>query len=220
LHRQLLTVLVSEIVGGKLEPGAMLPREVDLARDFQVSRGVVRESLRGLEERGLVEVRHGRGATVLAPGRWNMSDADVLAAVLLAHGAAEVEREIVEFRAVVDVALASLAAARAGAEDISMMRSSLDRMARYGDSSFRPAETAYRDAVGAFHDRLGVAGGNQMLARASLVGRRAMQEAVGTAPRPRLHAYYALLDAVERSSPPDAERAMLAIVVTDEPEVE
>lgn len=205
LHRQLLTALVGEIVRGRPEPGAMLPREADLAADFQVSRGVVRESLRGLEERGLVEVRHGRGAEVRARGHWDVLDADVLSAVLVTDGPAVVAREFAEFRAVVEVAVASLAAVRAVPDDVAALRSSLRRMARYGG---RAAGGAYQEAEMDFHERLGAAGGNRMLARAARAGRRAVLDVIRPASRPPLEAYAALLDAVERRSPTDAEQAM------------
>jgi GntR family transcriptional repressor for pyruvate dehydrogenase complex len=51
--------LTSEIVSGERPPGEMLPREVDLAAEFNVSRGVARETIRAMEERGLISVKHG-----------------------------------------------------------------------------------------------------------------------------------------------------------------
>ena len=77
-----MRVLIADIVRGGLAPGAQLPRETDLAAQFGVSRGVARECVRGLEERGLVSVRHGRGATVNADERWDVFNPDVLAALL------------------------------------------------------------------------------------------------------------------------------------------
>jgi GntR family transcriptional repressor for pyruvate dehydrogenase complex len=60
----------------------MLPREVDLAAEFDVSRGVARETIRAMEERGLISVKHGKGATVNEPDGWDVFDPDVLAAML------------------------------------------------------------------------------------------------------------------------------------------
>ncbi len=50
------------------EPGSRLPREAALADRFQVSRIVVREAMKILEDRGVVEVRAGRGTVTVAPG--------------------------------------------------------------------------------------------------------------------------------------------------------
>ncbi|HEY4826977.1 MAG TPA: GntR family transcriptional regulator, partial [Solirubrobacteraceae bacterium] len=81
LSAQVLGVLMAEILND-WPPGALLPRETDLAERFGISRGVVREALRGLEERGVVTVRHGHGAIVSEPERWDILDPVVLNAVL------------------------------------------------------------------------------------------------------------------------------------------
>jgi DNA-binding FadR family transcriptional regulator len=57
--------LIARVAAGAYPAGAMLPKEELLAAELDVSRGVVRECIRALEERGVVRVRHGRGATVL-----------------------------------------------------------------------------------------------------------------------------------------------------------
>ncbi len=48
-------------------PGSRLPKESELADRFQVSRIVVREAMKVLEDRGMVEVRAGRGTMTVAP---------------------------------------------------------------------------------------------------------------------------------------------------------
>ena len=53
LHREMMQVLIADIVSGETATGEQLPREADLAERFGVSRGVVRESIRAMEERGL-----------------------------------------------------------------------------------------------------------------------------------------------------------------------
>ena len=62
--REMMRLLIADIVSGARPAGEMLPREVDLAAEFGVSRGVARECIRAMEERGLISVRHGAGATV------------------------------------------------------------------------------------------------------------------------------------------------------------
>jgi DNA-binding FadR family transcriptional regulator len=87
-HRDVMRILTSEIVAGTRPVGEMLPREVDLAEEFDVSRGVARETIRAMEERGLISVKHGKGATVNGAQHWDVFDPDVLAATLQASGAA------------------------------------------------------------------------------------------------------------------------------------
>jgi DNA-binding FadR family transcriptional regulator len=64
LHRDILRTLLGRIAAGNPPAGAKLPKEVDLAAELGASRGVVRECIRALEERGVVRVTHGHGATV------------------------------------------------------------------------------------------------------------------------------------------------------------
>src|SRR3954466_14265314 len=110
LHRHLMRVLIADIAGGALPPGAPLPRETDLAAQFGVSRGVARECIRGLEERGLVTVKHGRGATVAEDTRWRGLDPDVLRALLGSPRGADVLAEYLECRRILEIEAAGLAA--------------------------------------------------------------------------------------------------------------
>jgi GntR family transcriptional repressor for pyruvate dehydrogenase complex len=71
---------VGRIVDGELQPGERLPREEDLAAEFAMSRGVAREAIRALEERGLVRVTHGRGQSVADVQDWKVLDPAGLAA--------------------------------------------------------------------------------------------------------------------------------------------
>src|SRR5919199_1651297 len=77
--------LVAAIVGGEYAEGSWLPAEVELAERFGASRGVLREALRGLEERGLVAVQPGRGHLVRQREDWDIRAPDVLLAAA-AHG--------------------------------------------------------------------------------------------------------------------------------------
>ena len=67
---------------GAIGEGERLPPEAELAHRFSVSRGVAREGLRSLEERGLIAVKHGSGATVRPVAEWDMFSPDVIAAML------------------------------------------------------------------------------------------------------------------------------------------
>jgi GntR family transcriptional regulator len=64
LSRQIADHLRREIHAGRFARTGRLPSEVVLGRDFQVSRGTVREALRALEQEGLVVRRHGVGSFV------------------------------------------------------------------------------------------------------------------------------------------------------------
>ena len=72
LSAQVIGHLLADVLNN-WPAGSLLPRETDLAERFGISRGVVREVLRGLEERGVVTVRHGHGAIVNGQDRWTSS---------------------------------------------------------------------------------------------------------------------------------------------------
>src|ERR671934_1598798 len=102
-HRDVMRVLLADIASGARAVGEMLPREVDLAAEFEVSRGVARETIRALEERGLISVKHGKGATINEPGQFDIFDADVLAATLDTNRGSEVLDDYLECRRILEV---------------------------------------------------------------------------------------------------------------------
>ncbi len=78
-----VTDLVSAIVTGELQPGDVLPPEGDLSDNFGVSRTVIRESVKRVEEKGLVTVAQGRGTQAsIRSTSWNMLDPVVLSALV------------------------------------------------------------------------------------------------------------------------------------------
>ncbi|HET8815165.1 MAG TPA: FadR/GntR family transcriptional regulator [Solirubrobacterales bacterium] len=164
LHRDAMRVLIGEIVTGRLEPGDQLMREVDLAERFGVSRGVARETIRALEERGLITVRHGRGATVNEAESWNVFDPDVLGVLLETERKTEVLSEYLECRRILEVEAAGLAAARASAEDVERAAEALSRME---ESAKRvpsdAAEALFHHADIDFHQALIAGTGNRAL---------------------------------------------------------
>jgi len=160
-----MRTVIGEIVSGEREAGEMLPREVDLAEEFGVSRGVARETIRALEERGLISVLHGRGATITGSEEWDVFDPDVLAATLNAEAGGRVLGEYVECRRILEVEGAAIAAERAGPRDIERLEAALGRME---ESATRPAsagaEKKFHEADVSFHQALIEATGNRALA--------------------------------------------------------
>jgi DNA-binding FadR family transcriptional regulator len=163
-HRDVMRLLIADIVSGVRPAGEMLPREVDLAAEFAVSRGVARETIRAMEERGLISVKHGRGATVNEPADWDVFDPDVLAAILESERGSEVLGEYLECRRMLEVEAAGLAAERAAKRDVQRLAAA---MARMEESAARPpgqaAEERFHEADIAFHQALIAATGNRAL---------------------------------------------------------
>jgi GntR family transcriptional repressor for pyruvate dehydrogenase complex len=164
LHREMMRVLIADIATDVRHPGERLPREADLAEQFGVSRGVARECIRGLEERGLITVRHGKGATVNAPEHWNVFDPDVLAALLDSPRSVEVLTQYLECRRVIEIEAAGFAAQRAGADDLARLSDALARMEASTDRpSTSAAEDLFHEADMSFHESLIAATGNRAL---------------------------------------------------------
>jgi DNA-binding FadR family transcriptional regulator len=145
LHARVVDALVPMIVGGKLAPGSLLPTEPEMGSRFGVSRSVVREALRVLGAKGLIEVRHGSGTRVTTPDRWDPLDLAVLSALRATVPSATVLRDLLEARTIVECEVAALAAERADAGHhaalnaaLATMRASLGDPPRYvtGDSAF------------------------------------------------------------------------------------
>ena len=78
LHGRVAYMLATAILRGDYAPGALLPREAELMESFGVSRTVLREALRTLTSKGLVESRPKVGTKVKRRSAWNLLDADLL----------------------------------------------------------------------------------------------------------------------------------------------
>lgn len=206
---------VGEIVGGQLAPGDALPREEALAERFGISRGVARECLRALEERGLARVRHGSATIVGAREEWDLFDADVITASLAGPAAVELLGEYLECRRIVEIEAAGLAAERVTPERLALLE---QRYAAMGAAlALRPVrvqERAYHEADVAFHVALVETTGN--LALLALVRRvdAALLAARYPLARPEyrrtraLPEHEAILDAVGRGDADGARAAM------------
>jgi DNA-binding FadR family transcriptional regulator len=214
-HRDVMRVLIADIASGRRAVGEMLAKEVDLAAEFEVSRGVARETIRALEERGLISVKHGRGATVNEPARWDVFDPDVLAASLESEHSADVLAEYLECRRIVEVEAAGMAAERAGKREIENLAVALEGMEH---EAARPpsqaAEERFHEADIRFHQALIAATGNRALGQLVERIQSALLLARFPLARPEhreevaLPEHRRILDAVAAGDPGEAQQAM------------
>jgi DNA-binding FadR family transcriptional regulator len=220
LHEHVMRVLIVDIAGGRVAPGEALPREADLAVQFGVSRGVARECLRGLEERGLVQVKHGRGATVAAADRWNVFDPDVLGALLQSEQAGAILDEYLESRRILEIEAVGLAAERATEGDLAALSTAFARMCASAERARGnpAAEDLYHEADIAFHRALMAATGNRALGRMIEPIHRALAAArrPPTWPERAVAEHRRVLAAVADRDPEAARAAMRDHLVTVE----
>ncbi len=128
LFAQVVEELGSRIVCGELGPGDAFPNEADLGREFGASRSVIREAVKSLAAKGLLESRTRTGIRVLPPGHWNLLDLDVLG---WRYGSMEPHaffRELFEIRRMIEPEASALAAERARPEEVAVIEQAFARM--------------------------------------------------------------------------------------------
>jgi GntR family transcriptional repressor for pyruvate dehydrogenase complex len=128
IFQDVVDQIQSAILDGRIQPGEKLPAERELGEMLGTSRGTLREALRVLEQKGLIEIRLGVGGGAIAkgPGGDQMTESlDMLIRsqkVSLHH--------LAEFREGVEGTVTGLAARRAGPEDIQQLRQLLEAARR------------------------------------------------------------------------------------------
>jgi len=76
--KNIIEYLAREIISGKLKHNDIVPNEIDIAANFGVSRTMIRDVLKSLEMKGLIERRTNVGARVRSINSWNLLDSELL----------------------------------------------------------------------------------------------------------------------------------------------
>ncbi|MBR9912740.1 MAG: FadR family transcriptional regulator [Gammaproteobacteria bacterium] len=116
------------IVAGTFEPGTLIEDEGALAERYQVSRVVVRDAVKILVGKGLLEVRRGIGTKVRPRSQWMMLDDDVLAWHLSAPPNPDLLKQLMDIRCAFEPKAARWAAERATKEDVAEIEAACVRM--------------------------------------------------------------------------------------------
>jgi GntR family transcriptional repressor for pyruvate dehydrogenase complex len=125
LSDKVADLLLETIVVRQLQPGERLPSERELGEQFGVSRTVIREAVRALAAKGVIDVRPGSGLRVAAVDQSTVSES----MSLFLRGSSTLDYpKVHEVRAMLEVEVAGLAAVRATDEDIAGMREICERM--------------------------------------------------------------------------------------------
>jgi len=127
LYEQIVQQIEDSIVKGALKPGDQLPAERDLAHRFGVSRTAVREAVKALREKGLVEAYSGRG-TFITDGTSQAvrQSLDLLVKIGQPEGSAH----LAEVRGILEPEIAALAAIRIQQSELATMREAVAVMDR------------------------------------------------------------------------------------------
>jgi len=154
IYEQIAEQIEQLILSGELRSGDRLPTERELAEQFGASRTAVREAMKMLEQKGLVDMRPGRGMRVIDGTSAAMRDSLGLMMRIGQTGSVN----LVEVREILEPEIAALAAARAGAEQIAAMREAV----RIMDESLDDA-TAFITADNDFHRALASGSKNALI---------------------------------------------------------
>ncbi|MEV8268417.1 FadR/GntR family transcriptional regulator [Microbacterium sp. NPDC076911] len=141
-----LKELVETIVSGQIHPGDALPPEAVLSQEFGVSRTVIRESVKRLQEKGMVTVAQGRGTHVNPMSSWNLLDPLVISSLIGHDDALGILDDLSVVRGALEAAMAGAVAAKRTSDDLARLTASFEQM-----ESVLHDSAAYRDADVRFH---------------------------------------------------------------------
>ena len=144
---QVVQAIEAQILSGRLEIGARLPAERDFSERLGVSRPVVREAVRILTTRGLLDTKHGIGTTVRAVSRDEI--VKPLTLFLRARGEEISIQHLHQVRSILEVENAGLAAKNAVEADVEDLRRICGEMQ---EAKTDPAAFSIKDSE--FHRRL------------------------------------------------------------------
>ncbi len=213
LHDLLAQRLASEIISGHRLPGDVLPTELDMSISLGISRTAVREAMRILTAKGLIEPRPKRGTCVMEKAAWNLLDPDVIGWMFANEPDDRLVHNLFELRLIIEPAAAALAAQRRNVTHLAAMFRALDVMDR--DTLFTESgQQADKD----FHAALLAAADNDQLtslnasigASVALSTRYKIEHDV-LGPDP-VAAHRVVYDAIERGDAAEARWCMESLI--------
>lgn len=211
LYEQIVQQIEESILKGELTEGSQLPAERDLAKQFGVSRTAVREAIKALQEKGLVDAIPGRGTFISngdkSPMRRSMDR-------IIKNGETNGWAYLVQVREILEPEIAALAAARATDQDLAIMQDAIFVMDHEQQDS-----DAFIEADLDFHLAMAEAAGNPIVLSLidSIVGLLREQRMrifrIAGGPERGQHHHRRILEAVKSHDPEAARAAMLAHLI-------
>lgn len=212
LHGAVVHQIGVRIVRGELKPGDTLP-DNGLIDEPGVSRTVLREAIKVLAAKRLVESRPKTGTRVRPRRDWNLLDPDVLAWQIEAGPNAEFLGQALELRRMIEPAAARVAAERATKDQIEALYRAYEEMAAAGDDVDAFMEPDLR-----FHSLLLEACGNELLEHMSGIFTAVLHtlfaySSSSSRAYPRAaRRHRAIVEAIEARDPDAAEQAVVRLI--------
>ena len=192
------------IIGGAYPIGMVLPNEPELVAEFGISRTVVREAMKCLAGKGLVEIRTRVGTRVKDRSSWHHTDTDVMVWYYESGPSAELMRSIKDLRLVLEPEAAARAASRGTPEEVARIVAAFEAMGEEAQGM-----AALTDADLEFHTAIFAATHNMIYAQlidliaVGIYANRTLQSQAGLAQAQRngLPLHRAVLDAIVARDP-------------------
>ena len=212
---------LAHMVLTEMSPGMSLPSEGDLATRFDVSRLTVREAIKMLAGRGLIDVGRGRRSMVIEPSGRGFSD--YLTSVI--RNDPKGLFDLIEMRMSLEVQSATLAAKRATRAGIAALESAIEGMRAAAEDGKKGidvegSELRFHQHDVGFHEALALSSGNRLISylfeamtvplqRSFALSRRG-HDARGHTVDDTIAAHHAVLEAIRAGNPKAAGAAMRA----------
>lgn len=209
MHARIVRDLGTRILAGEFVPGDRLPTEAELLAEYDISRPVLREAVRVLVAKGLVQSRQRAGATVRPRSDWHLLDPDVLYWFIQTQPQPVFVETLMTARRIFEPAVAALAAKVASDEALKHVAEAYAGM----EAARSPEELLEPDL--AFHRRIAEATDNALLAYIGNMLSLALRESIKLSSKhPNTHAlslprHKAILTAMLNRDPLAAQQAAL-----------
>ena len=207
VQEEVVATLARRVLSGAVSPGGLLPSMAVLSEELGVSRPALREAVKVLGAKGMVEVRPRTGIRVRPRDNWNVMDPELLS-WCGPELSAELLRNLLQCRLLMEPGAAALAAENATAAQVAAIEETFNRMQVAENLESRVA--ADLD----FHVAVLKASGNLFLVHWSatiasiLLAAFRLSTGATTKERRASSAHYDVLDAIRLRNPARADRAM------------
>lgn len=212
IRQRVMHDLATRILSGRYAAGERLPIEAELISEYEVSRTALREAIRTLAAKGLIQSRKKAGTIVRPMQDWNMLDADVLEWVDKVDLGEDYLREISEARQIFEPKAARLAASRAEPVQLQEIADAFQEMERAKSlADWTVADLRFHQAIlwGANNHVLAQLGSVLSVALRNLFRKTASNSKHFNH---ALEAHRAVFNAIENREPDKAEAAMLGVI--------
>jgi DNA-binding FadR family transcriptional regulator len=210
-----------DIISGRYEPGELLPKEAELEAEYEVSRTSVREAMRVLAAKGLVDIRRRYGTSVRDRHLWSFFDSDILRWHASAPDGDKLLLDLIELRQILEPAAARLASARATAPDLRRLEVAAEQLAAIASGAGSIERYAEVDVE--FHVAMYAASQNAILQNFGRLVADSMHLAFNLQQSARnaegedliedAKEHQAAYDAINRNAPEAAAEAVISVVL-------